>query len=439
MQLHENHIKLTAAQAEVAKIQAELGRLQSEWAEEMKQLGLESDAYPEQANSRMLTIQDMFDKAKEVDRFRSRVQHIDRDVRLFNEDVAALCSTLAPELGSRPAEVALSSLLQQLEQARVARREHQTMTARRTELVTTLNEIQQRSREATVQLDEMLRQAKVCEYEQLGPAADQARERQQHELAIVELEDEIAGYCAGTALAEFIAEVEREQNEEQSIDERIARSQQMQSEWQQQRDILLGQIAAAEIELAKFDGSRSAADADAQCESIAALLDDELQALAVRRVAAAVMKEAIERHRQRNQGPILGRASEIFRQITIENFAGLQAEYNQSGEPVLAGVRNGDRVLVEGMSDGTCDQLYLALRLASLEAWLEHHEPIPLIVDDILMNFDDARSIATLKVLAQLSQRTQVIFFTHHRHLVDLARAHLCPTELFVTNIPSRR
>ena len=111
---------------------------------------------------------------------------------------------------------------------------------------------------------------------------------------------------------------------------------------------------------------------------------------------------------------------------------------SDKGEPVLAGLRNSTRVLVEGMSDGTCDQLYLALRLASLEAWLSHHEPIPLIVDDILMNFDDARSVATLQVLAELSQRTQVIFFTHHQHLVDLARQHLSSEELFITNIPNR-
>ena len=49
------------------------------------------------------------------------------------------------------------------------------------------------------------------------------------------------------------------------------------------------------------------------------------------------------------------------------------------------------------MSDGTADQLYLALRLASLETYLDDHEPIPLVVDDILVNFDDARALAALR------------------------------------------
>jgi uncharacterized protein YhaN len=43
-----------------------------------------------------------------------------------------------------------------------------------------------------------------------------------------------------------------------------------------------------------------------------------------------------------------------------------------------------------------------------------------VILDDILINADDARASATLKVLADLARRTQVLFFTHHRHLEEL-------------------
>ena len=74
------------------------------------------------------------------------------------------------------------------------------------------------------------------------------------------------------------------------------------------------------------------------------------------------------------------------------------------------------------MSDGTRDQLYLSLRLATLEWRMETSEPLPFIVDDILINFDDDRSRATLKTLARFSRKNQVILFTHHRQLVDDAK-----------------
>jgi uncharacterized protein YhaN len=109
--------------------------------------------------------------------------------------------------------------------------------------------------------------------------------------------------------------------------------------------------------------------------------------------------------------------------MTRGAFSRLRAEYDERGNPVLVGIRpkSEAQVSVDGMSDGTADQLYLSLRLASLEQYLEHNEPLPFVVDDILLRFDDDRALATLKVLGELSRKTQVIFFTHHRHLVEMA------------------
>jgi uncharacterized protein YhaN len=71
-----------------------------------------------------------------------------------------------------------------------------------------------------------------------------------------------------------------------------------------------------------------------------------------------------------------------------------------------------------GLSDGTRDQLYLALRLAALELHLEQAMPLPFIADDLFINYDDARAEAGLEALVALSEQTQVIFLSHHDHLV---------------------
>jgi len=74
------------------------------------------------------------------------------------------------------------------------------------------------------------------------------------------------------------------------------------------------------------------------------------------------------------------------------------------------------------MSDGTRDQLYLALRVASLEKYMDANEPMPFIVDDILIRFDDERAMAALNILSDLSKKTQVLFMTHHARLVELVK-----------------
>ena len=77
------------------------------------------------------------------------------------------------------------------------------------------------------------------------------------------------------------------------------------------------------------------------------------------------------------------------------------------------------------MSEGTRDQLFLALRLALIKEYLDTAEPLPFIADDLLVSFDDDRAGAALDILKRLSKNTQVLVFTHHGHLVELARTRL--------------
>ena len=79
-------------------------------------------------------------------------------------------------------------------------------------------------------------------------------------------------------------------------------------------------------------------------------------------------------------------------------------------------------VEVGAMSEGTTDQLFLALRLAAVEQSVAAGVRLPFLADDLFVNFDDERSEADFRVMADLAKSTQVLFFTHHPHLVAMAR-----------------
>jgi len=122
----------------------------------------------------------------------------------------------------------------------------------------------------------------------------------------------------------------------------------------------------------------------------------------------------------------LEKSGKVFSEMTRGRFDRLTVDFNEQDIPVLMGRRmNGTTVAVDGMSEGTRDQLYLSLRLAALDRHLENHQPMPLILDDLLMTFDNPRAGAILSQLAALSKRTQVFLFTHHEHLVELCRQSL--------------
>ena len=170
----------------------------------------------------------------------------------------------------------------------------------------------------------------------------------------------------------------------------------------------------------------------------AARIASDAEEYARLKLASVVLAKAIERFRDAYQGPILQRASQLFSDLTVGSFSGLREDFDDNGRPELFGIRaaTNELVRVKHMSDGCADQLYLAVRLAWLENYLAEHEAIPFIVDDVLIRFDDDRAIATLKAIAGLSAHTQVLFFTHHRHLVDLAHHVLDTDTLFVHELP---
>lgn len=89
---------------------------------------------------------------------------------------------------------------------------------------------------------------------------------------------------------------------------------------------------------------------------------------------------------------------------------------------------------VETLSEGTRDQLYLALRTAIVAAHATKAEPLPFIGDDLVVHFDDRRAAAALSLLARLGQTTPVILFTHHDHIAALATKQ---ADVAVQRLPS--
>jgi uncharacterized protein YhaN len=181
-------------------------------------------------------------------------------------------------------------------------------------------------------------------------------------------------------------------------------------------------IGQRQTQLAAMDGGARAAEIQDQVESKAATLRRLVHRYAQVKVAERVLRRAVDRYREEHQSPVVSLASDYFRCLTLGSFDGLRADSDDGGRPVLVGVRpGGQRLGVARMSSGSRDQLFLALRLATLVWRARSGEPMPLILDDILINFDDRRSRATLELFAEISATTQIILFTHHRRIIEEA------------------
>jgi uncharacterized protein YhaN len=391
----------------------------SQWKEAVQPLGLSRAISPDEAEDILETLQLCFNKGKEADVLLKRIEGIDKDASVFSRKVETLTTRLAPELGklsSTQAVVRLQAML-------TKNREDKVLYGRqREEINATVAEIQNadsRLEGLNEQLAHLLSIAGCAKSEELDEAERKSKEWLELSSKISDVEANLSLIAEGLPLEELEAhteginpdtlpgEIDRLSLEiEQSLTPEIKR---------------LSQIIGEENkELERMDGRAQAADAAEEAQNTLAQIRRLADSYVRVRLAATILKQEIERFRAENQDPILAIASHLFSQLTLTSFSGLRTDVDDQGTPVLIGERNdGSRISVEKMSSGTRDQLYLALRLASLEWRLESSGPMPFIVDDILINFDDDRARVTLQVLADLAAKTQVILFSHHRQIVE--------------------
>ena len=430
--------RLSAAHVRMERAEKELAEWRNRWASAVEPLGLTPASTPAEANQVLAQVDELFDRLKQGQGVGERIEAMRQDAASFRAQVAALASHVDPELASLPADQAADAMIQRLQKALQEQKQVQTLRQQRERHVVDADKARQAIAQHTAALNTLCREAGCKSPEELPEAerASDAARRLDERLA--GLNDQLLRLGAGAPLDAFIAEAEAVNADE--LPGRIDQLHQRIADLESQRKDLSETIGAEENTIRSMQTGSEAADAAETIQDLLARLETDVQQYARLRLASAVLREGIERYRRKNEGPVLRRASDLFRRLTLARFDRLSADCDDRGEKLLKGVRTGDGAVaidVSGMSEGTADQLYLALRLASLENYLEGREPIPFILDDVLISFDNERAAAALAVLADFSARTQIIFFTHHAHMVDLARQSVPADVLFVHEMAS--
>ncbi len=429
--------ELQESQFRVEGAEEELAKWQHQWAEAIQPLGLENNASPGQANAVVEDLKELFSKLKEADILHKRIKGIGRDSEKFSENVMNLVKHVAEDLAELSAEQAAVELNARLKSALAAKTQQEGFEKQKKQEEKKLKVAGNKISEINSQLEIMCEEAGCLTYEELPDAEARSKHRQNTEKELKDLEDQLHKLSAGATIEEFIADARTIDPDD--IEAQVNRLNDAIEQQTKEKSELDQTIGSERTELSKMDGSALAADLAEQGQMLLARLETNVQQYAKLKIASTILNQSIERFREKNQGPVLIRANKLFADLTLGSFEGIRAEFDQHGNAILVGVRPGGKELVdvEGMSAGTTDQLYLALRLASLETYLEKNEPIPFIVDDILIRFDDERAAATLKILEQLSNQTQIIFFTHHQRLVELAEDNVEPSILFKHSLGS--
>ncbi|QQG64638.1 YhaN family protein [Desulfobulbus oligotrophicus] len=392
------------------------------WAEAVEGLGLGTKPHPELALATIEKLEELFRELKDADTAHKRIYGMDKDEERFTAAVAQLVQRICLEVGKQtPAELT-QSLVKRLGKAQADAASLQKLRAQISELEEEVAEAHQDILLAEQNLAALRIEAGVSSDEELAPVEEHSCQKRQLISRLETLQQQLHQSGEGHSIDEL--EKEAQELDVDQVGDDLSQLDARLSDLASRRDAKRDQRQALLVQIQALDGSSKAAEAAERAEQLLAGIVPNAEQYLRLTIARLILEEQMERHRQNNQTPVLRRAGELFAKLTLGSFSRLRDEVDDNGKPVLLGVRaDKAEVSVDGMSDGTRDQLFLALRLATMELQRDHQDPVPFVVDDIMVGFDDKRSKACLEVLADFAQKTQVLVFTHHSMVAQAARA----------------
>ena len=209
----------------------------------------------------------------------------------------------------------------------------------------------------------------------------------------------------GSDKGKWTAEYERSTGEIRGLDSQLA------SLYEER-----GQLQEAMNSLA---GDATLAKALQQTGQLEGELRDALEDWTTQVLIAHFMEEAQQSYEKDRQPQALAKASEYIRLLTDGKY---RLDTEAAPQAIYLLNEHDERLDMAHWSSGLADQVYLALRLSLAHTFGKRIEPMPLILDDILVRFDETRQQRALALLKTIAEETQVWIFTCQKSTLELAK-----------------
>jgi uncharacterized protein YhaN len=347
-----------------------------------------------------------------------RIAGIDRRSLEFETELAALVAVV-PELGDLPASDAARQLVLRVKAARDADAKRQALLEERDDARSALEAATIELAGVRDGLAELAREVSIDLIDDLETTAARSSRVAALDEQIRSVETRLSTQGGGRSLAELEADavgcdplelgaaIDAGQAALAVLAEKLEQATRTEAELAQ--------------ELRSMDGSDAAAAEVDRAEAALALALEGAERFTRVVLARHLAAEVVRRYAEQHRDPLLERAGGHLAQLTSGAWLKVGVVHDDHRTPRLSAIAaGGEERFVGQLSDGTRDQLYFALRLAAIEEAIGHRGAMPVVFDDILVNFDDDRSRAAIGCLAALAETTQVLVFTHHHHVASL-------------------
>ncbi len=427
-----------AAESALREGRAERAALDAEWREYLGGLGLDLHLSPSTTREALDCMERCLAAETECTRLREETALQERERDALALPLADLLERAgrAPHLGldREPDWLATLDIMQRdADNARRVDEERARVLAQAEEQAEELRAAEAAEADACRAVDELLGLGRADDPESFRRLAAVRDERDGLLRRCQDLEDALRLAAGDIPLASFLEEFAA--LDKGSLDVRSAEVGHRLEELREDEQRRAAAAAALDARLSDMTASRRLADLrarDASLEESARLLSREWSRLAL---ARELLLDARRHYEKERQPEVIRTASDIFASITDGAWPLVSASLEDSSLRVVP--PHGDPLPPDVLSRGAQEQLYLALRLAHIRSHARHAAALPVIMDDILVNFDPDRARRTMRALADLTAPAdggpghQILFFTCHPGMAEQLRELVPDSALF--------
>lgn len=180
------------------------------------------------------------------------------------------------------------------------------------------------------------------------------------------------------------------------------------------------EIGSKEQELKSLLEPDEMFDLQNQVEALKTRLREDTREWLAAKMALSILGESKQRFEEEKQPAVIRASREYFKNITGAEYVGLKVSLSE--KHISLQDHAGRTKTVGELSRGTKEQLLLAVRMGLIAEYEKNTEPLPVVLDDVMVNFDPERAGNTARVLSEFARDRQVILFTCHPASMDLFR-----------------
>jgi uncharacterized protein YhaN len=391
------------------------------WQTWLEKLGLSGSLSPDGALETLSLVQGLREQMDHMNRLRSRLKALEeaRDayVCIVNR---VLASRGRKEPGKEDeVEISVHDLIREFSEAEEASHKRPLLEKEIRASRGSVSRMQEQIHAIEKDMKALMDSGGAKDEEGFRKRSEIYESRRQWEKETEKYEDRLMRFSAGHGGKEKVIEILSAMNLDE-MEEKRARTDKKLQDTEAGLESMKKERARLEEQIRQLGSDEKMAALREEEENLKEVVRSMAKEWSMIRLSRGLIRMARALYEREVQPDVINVAARFFGQMTLGKYPSIVAPPEESRIEVICLDRS--RKEITQLSRGTAEQLYLSLRFGFIQEYSKRSEPLPLIMDEILVNFDPSRSKAAAKAIMDLAREQQILYFTCHPGTVALFR-----------------